>query len=140
MKGQCLCGKVVFEIASEKLGIYHCHCSQCRRLTGTAFNTGCFVQSEDFSWNSGETEIKTYIDQSGYHSAFCKHCGSSTPNPSGASLYWIPAGTLEDSSSLEVKAHICIDSKADWDVIPKDVVQYATMPSLEEMTDLLRSK
>lgn len=137
MKGQCLCGKVTFEVASERLGIYHCHCSQCRRLTGSAFNAGCFTQADDFKWSSGEAEVTSYIEKSGYHSAFCKHCGSSVPNKSGASYYWIPAGTLDDTSKLEVRAHLFIDSKAEWDIVSSKGTQYKTKPTLEKLTTLL---
>ena len=56
-RGQWLCGKVTFEITGERLGIYHYHCSQCRKRTGTAFNSGPIIQPETFKWLSGETQI-----------------------------------------------------------------------------------
>ena len=138
MIGRCLCGKVKFEILCAKLGIYHCHCSQCRKLTGTAFNTGCITPPETFKWLSGETSISTYNDHSGYRASFCNNCGSSVPNKGRLPFMWIPAGTIEQTDKLEVKAHLFVASKADWDRIPQGVMKFETMPNLEEMIGLLQ--
>src|SRR6202034_265236 len=35
VKGSCLCGAVKYEVTGEPKRFYHCHCSRCRKVTGT---------------------------------------------------------------------------------------------------------
>lgn len=48
-QGACLCGEVAIEINGPISSIIHCHCSLCRKSSGTAFATNGFVQSTDFT-------------------------------------------------------------------------------------------
>ncbi|MEM8680416.1 MAG: tRNA preQ1(34) S-adenosylmethionine ribosyltransferase-isomerase QueA, partial [Planctomycetota bacterium] len=41
-------GKIKFVATSAPRFSYHCHCSDCRRINGTAFHTGVVVNSADF--------------------------------------------------------------------------------------------
>ena len=36
-EGGCICGAVRYRLTSEPLTFYACHCTDCRRHTGTAF-------------------------------------------------------------------------------------------------------
>ena len=48
LRGSCLCGGIVYEIdALLGPGIY-CHCSQCRKASGTAFATNASVPTTAF--------------------------------------------------------------------------------------------
>ncbi len=38
MHGQCLCGAVKFEILGPLPKLYQCHCSLCRKQSGSASN------------------------------------------------------------------------------------------------------
>jgi len=51
--GSCLCGKVSYEF-SGNLGIFqYCHCSRCRKFTGSAFASNILVALDDFKWITG---------------------------------------------------------------------------------------
>jgi hypothetical protein len=39
MKGECLCGDVEFEIKGDLPNLYQCHCSLCRKVTGSSAAT-----------------------------------------------------------------------------------------------------
>src|SRR5437868_9629295 len=41
--GGCLCGKIRYEITEAPQLVYTCHCTDCQRLTGTAFSMGVIV-------------------------------------------------------------------------------------------------
>mgnify|MGYP000342018160 FL=1 len=43
LRGGCMCGAVSYEIADRFLYAMNCHCSKCRRTTGSAFKpiAGC---------------------------------------------------------------------------------------------------
>lgn len=138
IKGSCLCGRVQFEVKSIALGIYQCHCSECRKVTGSAANSSCLVPRSHFKWLSGSADVRSYIHDSGYRSDFCPNCGSPTPNEfKGKSYYWVPAGALENTSLADVKAHICVTSKASWDHLPKAGVRYAEVPEIGKLLEVL---
>jgi hypothetical protein len=46
--GASLCGKVKFQITQKITDIVMCHCSECRRVQGTAFATNGNVESKIF--------------------------------------------------------------------------------------------
>jgi len=141
MQGQCMCGKVKYKVTGVVPGIYQCHCSQCRKITGSSSNSSCIIRDAAFEWIEGELNITTYSDVSGYRSDFCKFCGSPVPNKfKKSSLYWVPAGSLEDSSNLKVVAYICTASKAEWGEIPRGGVQFESIPELKELLKLVLSR
>lgn len=139
IRGSCLCSAVQFELDANALGIFQCHCSECRKVTGSASNSSCLVPKDRFTWLSGSAEVRSYVHSSGYRSDFCLNCGSPVPNEfKGKPYYWVPAGALENTSLPRVKAHICVTSKADWENLPEVGIQYAELPQLEELLGILR--
>ncbi|WP_315981351.1 GFA family protein [Aliamphritea spongicola] len=63
------------------LGIFqYCHCSRCRKFTGSAHAANILVKPEQFSWLSGSQQIGTFMPEETKHftTAFCKnvalHC------------------------------------------------------------------
>jgi len=119
LTGSCLCGAVTFSLAGETSEIYHCHCSRCRKAMGSSCGSTCLSSGENFNWESGENQIQEFTAPSGYHTAFCKTCGSQLPhsNPD-KTTYWVPAGLLNaQDPGLKVGAHVFVDSKAAWDEI-----------------------
>jgi hypothetical protein len=56
--------------------------------------------------------------ESGWASVFCSECGSPMPhaNRSG-SMYFVPAGALDDDPGVRPAVHIFVGSKAPWDEI-----------------------
>jgi hypothetical protein len=76
----------------------------------------------------------------GFRSDFCAKCGAPVPNPfSNTPYFWIPAGLLEEDEKLEIVAHLCVASKASWDVIGSQGVRYEDVPDLPELFSLLHS-
>lgn len=49
MKGACLCETVAFEISVTPTRYYRCHCSLCRKQSGTGYNLATIVKESDFS-------------------------------------------------------------------------------------------
>ena len=132
--GQCLCGTVIFTIDERPSGIYQCHCSECRKITGTSSNASCLVSEKSFSWVIGKSSISSYTHKSGYRSDFCSTCGSLLPNKiDDKPLYWVPVGTLKNTQEMQVKAHLCISSKASWEKNIEAGIQYPNVPDFQEL-------
>lgn len=125
--GKCLCGEVSYEITGN-LGIFqYCHCSRCRKFTGSAYAANILVAPGQFHWLSGESNVGRFEPAETRHFAtsFCRICGSSMPwlAKSGASVI-VPAGTLENHPGIEPSKNIFYGSRAPWykdaDGLPKD--------------------
>ncbi|MBL1275990.1 MAG: GFA family protein [Ectothiorhodospiraceae bacterium] len=136
MIGSCLCDSVEFSIEIEKLKIYQCHCSLCRKQTGTASSCGAIVKGEKFSWLTGSENISTWKMEEGFTSHFCSTCGSSVPNHfMGNDLYWIPAGLIQ-SEKIETIANIYVGDKLNWSNVDSHINQYLERPELEKLIEL----
>ncbi|MDQ7729832.1 GFA family protein [Halomonas sp. SpR8] len=142
MKGECLCGAVAFEIKGELPNLYQCHCSLCRKATGSTANAATFVDEDSFSWISDQSNISTFQKQTGYRSDFCKHCGSPVPNKlRDTGLMWVPAGLLGGSTITQVAVHLHLSSSALWAQEPDNCVRLGGGPdSLESLNQALQRK
>lgn len=132
MKGNCLCGEVSFQLPGVLPPIYQCHCSLCRRVSGSSSNSALIIEANNFKWLSGESSISRYASTSGFKSEFCQCCGSPVPNISAdKDTYWVPAGLLSENIKTTIKAHVYVDSRANWDeaFICDSVSKFTTMPS-----------
>lgn len=115
MKGECLCGEVAFEIEGDLPNIYQCHCSLCRKATGSTANAASFVDVQAFSWLFGQANIRSFQKLTGYRSDFCSVCGSPVPNKlRDTDLIWIPAGLLDEATASQVAVHLHLSSSAAW--------------------------
>lgn len=114
VRGSCLCGGVKFE-ATEVPLIALCHCSMCRKANGAAFESGAAVPAGDFRWTQGEDLIQLYESSPGNRRAFCRVCGSRAPSRSrDGSIYYVPAGLLDDDPGVRPALHMFVGSKAPW--------------------------
>ena len=115
MHGECLCGEIKFEIEGELPNFYQCHCSLCRKATGSASNTATFVKANSFRWLSGQSKISSFQKPTGYRNDFCSVCGSLVPNQlRDTGLVWVPAGLLNDETVSQISIHLHLSSSASW--------------------------
>lgn len=129
--GSCLCKKIQYEISGH-LGIFqYCHCSRCRKFTGSAHASNIFVKPDQFRWIMGEELVGRYeLSEAKYFATcFCKNCGSSLPwlSQSGQVVV-IPAGTLDDDPQIKPQQNIFWASRAPWYVDACDLVKYEALP------------
>ena len=139
ISGGCLCGAVRFEVARFVGPFELCHCSRCRKMSGSAFAAMIGVKAGDFSWVSGSDEIQRYeapVEKHppGFRTAFCRHCGSPMPSFEAADDWFeIAAGILDDDPGLRPDRHIFIECGSAWYEILDD------LPRLTE-SDVVRMR
>jgi hypothetical protein len=127
VRGSCLCGSVAFEIVGKIGPIGQCHCSKCRKASGTDGNAVCYTAFDNLQWLRGEENVVTWSSPVGaWSNAFCKECGSSVPNTNKDSkIYFVPAGSLDDDPGYKgYAAHIFVGSKAPWVTILDSAPQF----------------
>lgn len=115
--GSCLCGAVRFEVEGSFERFFLCHCSFCRKDTGSAHAANLFSNAARLTWLAGENQVTTYTLPSTRHAkSFCATCGSALPRlHAGSTSLIVPAGSLESPVTIRPDAHIFVASRADWD-------------------------
>jgi hypothetical protein len=128
--GTCLCGTVRFEISGAFESFFLCHCSRCRKDTGSAHAANLFSSTAPITWLSGQDRIKTYrVPATRHEKSFCIECGSALPRVQlNAALLVVPAGSLDSAIGIHPTAHICCASRAQWDDGLKDVPEIDGLP------------
>ena len=130
-RGSCLCGAVRYEIAADVLRFYHCHCSRCRKATGTGHASNLIVRPSSVSWLSGEELISEYKvpEAERFTNRFCGLCGSRVPRigPDG-SIGVIPAGSLDHDIDLKPDGRIFEGSRMSWTCDNTELPGYEDYP------------
>ena len=127
VSGGCLCGAIRFEVARFVGPFELCHCSRCRKASGSAFAAMIGVKAEDFSWISGRDQIQRYEapvqkHPPGFRTAFCENCGSPMPGFEAADDWFeIAAGILDDDPGLRPDRHIFVECGSAWFEILDDL-------------------
>jgi hypothetical protein len=130
--GGCLCGAVRYEISGRISPIALCHCSKCRRATGTAFHAGALCRQRKFRWLQGEEAIRQYSTTSGYTTRFCGVCGSPVPGPDRTGEYMVlPSGALDGDPGIKPVHHMFVASRAAWFEITDGLPQFEGRPPEE---------
>ena len=126
-EGRCNCGAVSFAIDAPLSDVFMCHCSICRRWSGSNGVAVIIVPRQAFRWLSGEDHIASWAKpDADWRSWFCRTCGSALPGDNDASHMFIPAGLVaHGAEGLKVAHHIWVGSKASWDEIGDDGRQHA---------------
>ena len=130
LKGNCLCGGVAFEVDRPVRGVGSCHCSKCRRVSGTAGNAQFIVKMERFRWTRGQQDVVAFRLPDGWGPTRCKTCGSPVPESydNGKSM-WVPAGLMNDPLETSIVRHIFCGSRADWDRESPDAQYHDEYPA-----------
>lgn len=115
--GSCLCGAVTFEIHGAFRRFFLCHCSRCRKGTGSAHAANLFAPGATIDWRSGHDTITEFVLPDSRHArSFCAICGGAVPGErAGGKLLVVPAGCLDTPVDLRPEAHIFCADRANWD-------------------------
>ena len=117
LTGSCLCGAVKYEVAGEAKRFYYCHCSRCRKATGTGHASNLFLQPATLTWRTGQEHIRAFKvpEAQRFTNQFCSICGGRLPRqPEGADTVVVPAGSLDGEAPIRPQARIFTDSRASW--------------------------
>lgn len=128
--GSCLCGAVEYEILGQLGPVMYCHCSRCRKASGSAFNAMSPVAAADFRIVKGQESVRDYLNSTGVSRMFCGICGSQLfgKRDSAPETVRVRIGTLDTPQKSKVSSHVFVGSKAEWYEILDGMPQHAERP------------
>ena len=138
--GNCLCGRVKFELQSEPLTLYACHCTDCQRRSGGALRLSMWGPREALVVTDGTPRRVSSIANDGRErrSKVCPACevrlwAEPVHRPKLAVLR---PGTLQRAREFTPVAHQFVRSALPWFVFPEGVARFETSP--EDPTEFVR--
>lgn len=132
LRGSCLCRAVTYEVRAPFLEFAHCHCSRCRKATGSSHATNLYVSPGRFNWVSGQDKAVRFDlpSAASFATTFCGNCGGPLPHHTrSARVIVVPAGSLDDVPRREPRVHIFWGSRAPW------TSNAAGLPEFDEYAD-----
>jgi len=91
-KARCCCGDCTIEVAGEPTLNGICHCTSCKKRTGSAFGWSAYFPDGQIKARAGTTLVYAKAGLAGYDRFFCSNCGTT--------LYWKSFGFLPDQTGI----------------------------------------
>ena len=132
VSARCYCGAVALSSGAAAQGVVHCHCGQCRRLSGGAFTTWVSLPKQAVQL-SGTESLVAFNATSNVMRHFCSVCGSHvfTADRRYPKVLGVPAGIIESHLASEPKAHYFVSHKAAWHTISDGLPQFGGESGVE---------
>jgi uncharacterized protein YjbJ (UPF0337 family) len=130
--GGCLCSAIRYAVDAPLAELRECHCTDCQHASGSHGAVVAFVRAQNFRLLRGTP--KRYAKQADSGRTlmryFCGECGSSlySHRELVPGVIGVRAGTLDDSASLRITAHIWTKSAPPWSYIDPAAQRVAGQP------------
>ena len=122
--GKCLCRTVQYEVADAFAYAANCHCSNCRRATGSAFKPFAGIERDKLRITKGGDDLMIFGDGQA-NDSHCKRCGSLLYSVvRDGTFVHVAMGSLIDDPAIRPTRHIFVGSKAPWFTINDDLPRY----------------
>ncbi|WP_159737226.1 GFA family protein [Vibrio atypicus] len=125
-KGSCLCGSIQFSLDGAVTDIIHCHCSLCRKASGSAYATNGFINAVDLKLDDEKGTLTFYESSEGKRKYFCSECGTPiySSNAQSPTRYRLRLGVLDSDILERPISHNFVTSKANWEEFDADLPHY----------------
>lgn len=123
-EGGCACRQVRYRLRSAPLVVHACHCTECRRLTGTAFALNALIETDRLEILTGEAIPVPVLGTSGKPQTIFRYPGcrvalwSRYPG-GGPGLSFVRVGTLDEPERLPPDIHIYTSTRLPWLTLPQ---------------------
>jgi hypothetical protein len=122
LTGGCLCGGVRFEVTEPLLSAGYCHCTRCKRRTGTAASAQARIAPGSLHITAGEDLVRAYEPPDGFWKAFCSACGSAlwSRHPNDGEVMSVRLGAFNGDPGVRPAYHQFTAYAAVWEQLPDD--------------------
>jgi hypothetical protein len=109
--GGCLCGDVRYQVSQDPEWVGSCHCTMCRKISGTAFSTYAVFSRETFEWTKGVPAL--YRSSEPTTRGFCARCGS-TLSWETTEIFGVAVGSLDRPEDVQPECHTNTTTWLPW--------------------------
>jgi hypothetical protein len=125
-EGGCLCGAVRYRVTGQPIVVWVCHCTFCKRRTGTAFGLSAYFDEAAVQIISGELKVYQYRSDENNRwlkMEFCPTCGTTVTGTAEGlpGARFITGGTFEEPDWIKPTSHAWTRSALHWMAFPPDV-------------------
>jgi hypothetical protein len=134
-EGGCACGSVRYRVTGEPNLTGVCHCTFCKRRTGSAFGMSAYFDQAAVQISGVLKIYESRSDESNRlgKMEFCPNCGTTVTWTAelfpGARA--ISVGTFDEPNWIKFSAHVFTRSALHWMVFPADVAVFETLPEID---------
>ena len=120
MTGRCLCGGIRFEVDADTDRLRFCHCTSCKKLSGSGGTANVRVRSDDIRILEGRDLLTTYQPSEGSAKTFCSRCGSNMFGGGwpDSELCSVRFTTFDEQPKPSETQHVFVESVAPWEEGP----------------------
>jgi hypothetical protein len=117
--GSCHCRQITYQADVDPANVGVCNCTDCQRLTGSAFRVSVPASASTFELLSGQpkTYIKTADSGAKRRHTFCPNCGTpvfACADSDAPPTYSLRVGCLDERLALPPKRRIWCKSALPW--------------------------
>ena len=138
--GGCVCGALRYKFITEPTTVYICHCTECQKVSSSAFGISVRINADDFNITQGESKSVETVADSGRtkNGLFCPECGTRIcSKPAAGDLVIVKAGTLDNPNWFKPIAHIWTRSAQSWFPFADKLPKYEQAPkNIDELSRL----
>lgn len=120
---RCACGSVSVTVSGEPYVHAVCHCSNCKKRTGSAFGVNAYFRKASVVGFEGQTTVYAFHNSSrdeDQERHFCGRCGTSLYGYTSKhpELLWIASGCFAEDPLSEPNITSSHSTKWGWVTIP----------------------
>ena len=116
--GSCHCGGIQYEATVDPELTTICHCTDCQKLSATAYRVSVRAAPGSFRLLQGEPKVYIKIGSSGARraQAFCPNCGSQlyVTDADTPGIYGLRVGCIDERAALVPRKQIWCRSALPW--------------------------
>jgi hypothetical protein len=133
LTGGCICGAIRYECHAEPMLSLVCHCRQCQRSAGSAYNPIVAVPKAALKI-TGTPRYREYKADSGNtaRDGYCAQCGTHVLGSTSGmpEMMALRAANLDDPSGFKAQMHVYTESAQPWDRMDDGLPQFPKMPPM----------
>jgi hypothetical protein len=123
LSGGCLCGGVRFELSESPPAASYCHCTRCRRRTGSGASAQAHIDGRAIRVLRGERLIKAWRHpDGGFEKCFCSECGAHlfSRDPDDPARMSVRLGAFDGDPGVRPAWRAYVAYAAPWEPLPDD--------------------